>query len=102
MPGPPWLRSKRELSTTSRPGVPVENRSHLQMRIIRVFDLDARNKAAAHLQEQLLRQLGHNERLILATANQIRNGRAGRLISHHSGYLFTSARVRPNEPEFEN
>lgn len=84
------------------PPVIVENRSHMQMRIFRVFDLDTRVKAAASLREELLKSSETNDRFALATADQIRLGRAGRLIGHHAGYLFTNARVRPNEPEFES
>lgn len=83
------------------PPVDVENAGHMQMRIFRIYELDTRVEAAASMRDQLLRRSQNNDRLVLATSNQIRSGRAGRLIGHHAGYLFSNARVRPNEPEFE-
>lgn len=84
------------------PPVVVEHLGYMQLRIFRVLELDTRVGAAASLREELLKTSKTNERLILATADQIRLGRAGGLIGHHAGYLFTKSRVRPNEPEFES
>ena len=85
------------------PPVWVENTGYLQMRIFRVYGLDTSNQSGASLRDQLLKRAETNDRLVLATDDQIRSGRAlGRLIGHHAAYLFTKLRVRPNEPEFES
>jgi hypothetical protein len=84
------------------PPVRAEHGGYWEMRIFRVYDLDTSNRSGIDLREQLLGNAAAHDCLVLATADQVRSGRAhGRLIGHHAAYLFTNRRVRPNEPEFE-
>jgi hypothetical protein len=82
--------------------VKVANAQYLQMRVFRIYELDTSSRSGAALREKLVQSAENRDRLVLATANQIRSGRAhGRLLGHQAGYLFTNRRLRPNEPEFE-
>jgi hypothetical protein len=73
-----------------------------QYRVFDIYDVAEPDAAVGRFLDGIRSLASSHQGLLLATAHEIIVGRSsdGRVIGHHSGYLFGRKRIRPDEPMF--
>jgi hypothetical protein len=96
---PAGLRFRRLRTVTEGPES-VEAEAFSQFRRFDVSDVICGDAPSTEFVKQLLALGKSHDGLLVASAEEIRRGRAkdGRLIAHHAGYLFQTRRIRREEP----